>query len=327
MIILDREFVREHLTYEACIPLMRAAMTTLSRGETIQPLRSILKLADNHMFGVMPGAMGERGAFGAKLVSVFPENASLGRQSHQGAVLVFDAETGAPTGLVHAGEVTAIRTAAASAAATDALARPESERLAILGYGEQAGTHLEAISRVRPLNRVTVWGRSPVKAQAFAARMSKKTGLAVTALPTVLACVEDADIICTVTASQEPVLRHDWVGKGTHINLVGSSYAGPAEADNTLVAASRFFADYRPGVLAQGAEFLRAKEAGLITDTHIIAEIGEVFDGSADGRTSAADITIYKSLGHVVQDLASASYLLEQARKVGLTPLDFNGSH
>ncbi|AZU04695.1 ornithine cyclodeaminase/mu-crystallin family protein [Glycocaulis alkaliphilus] len=323
MIILDREFVRQHLTYEACIPLMRAAMIALSRGETIQPLRSILKLADGHMFGIMPGAMGESGSFGAKLVSVFPENASLGRQSHQGVVLVFDAETGAPTGLVQAGEVTAIRTAAASAAATDALARPDAASLAILGCGEQAGTHLEAISKVRELKRVTVWGRSLIKAQSFAARMSRKTGLAVTASPTVQACVEDAGIICTVTAAQEPILKRDWVSRGAHINLVGSSYAGPAEIDTPLVVASRFIADYRPGVLAQGAEFLRAKEAGLIGDNHIHAEIGEVFDGKAEGRANRDDITAYKSLGHVVQDLASAAFLLERAGQLGMKPVSF----
>lgn len=323
MIILDRDFVRQHLSYEACIPLMRAAMTALSRGETIQPLRSILKLADGHMFGIMPGAMGESGAFGAKLVSVFPENASKGRQSHQGAVLVFDAETGAPAGLIHAGEVTAIRTAAASAAATDALARPDAASLAILGCGEQAGTHLEAISKVRTLKRITVWGRSLIKAQSFAARISRQTGLTVIASPTVQACVEDAEIICTVTAAQEPILKRDWVSWGTHINLVGSSYAGPAEIDTPLVVASRFIADYRPGVLAQGAEFLRAKEASMIGDSHILAEIGEVFDGKAEGRTNAHDITAYKSLGHVVQDLASAEYLLDRAAELGVKPVSF----
>ncbi|HEX5377085.1 MAG TPA: hypothetical protein VFW47_00845, partial [Phenylobacterium sp.] len=150
MILIDREEVRERLTYEVCIPIVRRAMMALSAGETRQLLRSIIPLADGRMFGIMPGALGERAAFGAKLISVFPENFAKGIQSHQGVVVLFEAEGGAPVCIAHAGEVTAIRTAAASAVATDALARPDATRLAILGYGEQAETHLRALRHVRP---------------------------------------------------------------------------------------------------------------------------------------------------------------------------------
>ena len=156
MRVIGEDEVRKRLTYEVAIPIVRAAMIALSRGETRQHLRSIIPLAEGRMFGIMPGALGEQGAFGAKLISIFPENFALGQPSHQGVVVLFDPDSGAPVCVAHAGEVTAIRTAAASAVATDALARPDATRLAILGYGEQAQTHLRALRQVRPIDHVTV---------------------------------------------------------------------------------------------------------------------------------------------------------------------------
>ena len=312
MRVIGQDEVRARLTFEVCIPIMRQAMIAFSRGETRQLLRSIIPLDQGRMFGVMPGALGERACFGAKLVSVFPENFALGRQSHQGVVVLFDGESGVPICVAHAGEITAIRTAAASAAATDALARPEAHRLALLGYGEQARTHLRAISRVRALSDVRVWGRDFGRAQAFAAEMSVETGLRVRAVAGAQAAVEEADIICTLTSSKTPVLLGAWVAPGAHLNLVGSSYAGPVEVDHDLVLSARLIADSREGVLAQGAEVLAAKAAGLIDDAHVVGEIGEVFDGRLAGRQSPDQITAYKSLGHIVQDLASAQALMER---------------
>ena len=198
--------------------------------------------------------------------------------------------------------VTAIRTAAASAVATDALARPGAHRLAILGYGEQAATHARAIAAVRPISQVTVWGRSGERARTLAARMEDELGVAFSVAPTAREAVDEADIVCTVTAATEPILAGDWLAPGAHVNLVGSGHAGQAEADGELVARSLFIVDSREGVEAQGGEYLRAKAAGL--DVRIAAEIGEVLAGAAPGRRDAAEITVYKSLGHVVQDLA-----------------------
>jgi ornithine cyclodeaminase/alanine dehydrogenase-like protein (mu-crystallin family) len=314
MRFIDREEVARRLTYEMSIAIVRDAMIAFSRGETRQLLRSIIPLADGRLFGVMPGAMGvARAPFGAKLISVFPENFALGIQSHQGLVILFDPENGAPVCVVHAGEITAIRTAAASAVATDALARKDARRLAILGYGEQAATHARAISKVRDLASITIWGRSPERARAFAERMQADLALPVTSAGGVEDAVAEANIICTVTSATEPILKGAWVRPGTHLNLVGSSHAGPAEVDSDLVVRSRFIADSREGVLAQGAEFLRAKAAGLIGDDHIVAEIGQVLAGDIEGRRSAEEITVYKSLGHVVQDLATAWALYSQA--------------
>lgn len=314
MRVIDREEIHARLTYEVCIPLVRQAMIALSKGETRQLLRSIIPLAEGRMFGIMPGALGERAVFGAKLISVFPENFAKGLQSHQGVVVLFDGETGAPVCVAHAGEITAIRTAAASAVATDALARPEACRLAILGYGEQAATHVRAISRVRPLEAITVWGRDPARAQSFAEAIGAELGLPASAMPDARAAVAEADIVTTVTNAAEPILKGAWLAPGTHVNLVGSSFAGPVEVDNDLVVRSRFIADYREGVLAQGAEFLRAKAAGLVDDGHVVGEIGQVLAGDLAGRQSADQVTVYKSLGHVVQDLAAAKALYEDAR-------------
>jgi ornithine cyclodeaminase/alanine dehydrogenase-like protein (mu-crystallin family) len=317
LLVISREEVRQHLTQARCIPIVREAMVRLSRGETRQLPRSIIDLDAGRAFGQMPGAMGGDGTFGAKLISVYPENFEMGLQSHQGGVLLFDPASGAPVALVHAGEITAIRTAAASAVATDALARRDARRLTIMGYGEQARSHAEAIAQVRPLERIIIWGRRIERARALANDLQESLGVTAHAVAEARDAVADADIICAVTASSEPVLLGEWVRPGTHVNLVGSSRAGPVEADHALVLASRFFADHRAGVLLQGAEYLRARDAGLIDETHVLGEIGAVIDGALPGRTADVEITIYKSLGSIVQDLASGWALYQDALAMG----------
>ena len=312
MRFIDRDEVARRLTYEVCIPIVREAMIALSCGETKQLLRSIVPLSEGRFLGIMPGAMGAHEVFGAKLISVFQQNFARGIQSHQGLVILFDPESGAPVCAVHAGEITAIRTAAASAVATDALARKDARRLAILGYGEQAATHARAIRKVREIEWIRVWGRSAERARVFAERMQAELALPVIVTANAHEAVAEADIICTVTAASEPILKGEWVRPGTHVNVVGSGVAGPAEVDNDLVVRSRFIADSRESVLAQGAEFLRAKQAGLIGDDHIVAEIGQVLAGEVAGRRTEEEITVYKSLGHVVQDLTSAWALYSQ---------------
>ncbi len=311
MRMIDAAEVRTNLTYEVCIPAVRAAMIALSAGVTRQLLRSIMHFEDGRMFGVMPGAMGDTDVFGAKVLSVFPKNFEVGRPSHQGVILMFDPVSGELACVVEASTVTAIRTAAASAVATDALARPDARRLAILGYGDQAEAHVEAMGKVRDLETITVWGRSQDRAKAFAERMAAHARAPIHVAPSAEAAVSEADIVCTVTASAQPVLKGAWLAPGTHVNLVGSSFPGPSEVDSDLVVRSRFIADYREGILKQGAEFLIAKDAGLIGDDHIVAEIGQVLSGAVAGRQAADQLTVYKSIGHIVQDLASVQALLE----------------
>jgi ornithine cyclodeaminase len=204
--------------------------------------------------------------------------------------------------------VTRIRTACNSAVGTDALARPDAETLGVFGCGTQAEAHLLALPLVRPIRSVIVWGRDPSTARDFASRMSEATGLDVTATRDPREAAE-TDIVCTVTGATEPILMRDWVRPGTHVNAVGSSHAGPVEIDPELVRAANYFVEYRPSALAAAAEFIRAQELGLVGEDHIRAEIGEVLNGTEAGRERADDITLYKSLGHIVQDLAAARYI------------------
>lgn len=307
----DGPTVRERLDYRSCINAVREAMQALSAGETRQLLRGMIDLGPGRIFAQMPGALGEHAMFGAKMVSVFADPASPGQRRHRGLVLLFEPETGAPVALADAEEITHIRTAAASALATDVLARRDAETLLIVGTGAQARAHLHALPLVREFRRVLIWGRSPEKAQALAAEFP---ALACEAMEDIAAAVQQADVIATVTCASEPVLFGEWVRPGTHVNLVGSSYAGPVEVDSALVMKSRFLVDSRESALAAAAEFLVAREEGWVTDEHIAGEIGEVLLGRVAGRRNAREITIYKSLGHVVQDLAAAAWLYRSAR-------------
>lgn len=305
--IVTRDVLRRRLTMDRCIPAVRQAMIDLSAGRTRQTLRQIVPIADRGLFGVMQGALAPGAPFGAKVLSVFPQNVQSGGQSHQGVVILFDPMTGAPTHLVHAGELTAIRTAAASAVATEALARGDASRLAVLGTGEQARMHAAAICEVRAISRIAIWGRSPAKAQALAERLERSLSRPVRAFETVRDAVAEADIVCTTTAAADPILFSSDLGDGAHVNLVGSSRLGPREVDDALVARARFFADHRESVVSQGAEFVSAMRAGLVDESHILGEIGEVLAGAVAGRRADDDVTLYKSLGNIVQDLAGAA--------------------
>lgn len=307
------EHVRAALDYDGCIAAVRQAMADFSADGRPQPLRSIFEIAPARLFGLMPGTLAAPHGFGAKVLSVFADPAQPGRATHRGVVVLFDRDSGQVSCIADAGEVTEIRTAAASAVATDALARADARTLAVFGCGAQAASHIRALSRVRRLERILVWGRSAERAAHFAERMEREIGSAVMPVAEGREAAFAADIICTVTSSQTPVLLGEWVQRGTHVNIVGSSHPGPVEIDHALVQASRFIVDSRRSALAAAAEFLRAKEAGLVDDGHIAAEIGEVLLGRIQGRRSPDEVTVYKSLGHVVQDLAAVSYLHARA--------------
>ena len=314
------EEVRARLDYAGCIAAVRAAMTDFSAEGRPQPLRSIFEIAPARLFGLMPGALAAPHGFGAKVLSVFGDPAQPGRAAHRGIVVLFDRESGRVMCIADAAEVTEIRTAAASAVATDALARPDARILAVFGCGAQAASHIRALVRVRCLQEILVWGRSAERAAAFAGPMQHEVGIPVRAVAEGRDAARAADIICTVTGARTPVLLGEWLRPGTHVNAVGSSHAGPVEVDHALVRASRYIVDSRRSALAAAAEFLLAKEAGLIDDSHIVAEIGEVLLGRIPGRTSPQEITVYKSLGHIVQDLAAVSYLHARAGEGNLSP-------
>jgi len=306
------EEVRALLDYEGCICAVRDAMAEFTADGKPQPLRSIFEIAPAKAFGMMPGTLVAPQGFGAKVLSVFADPARPGRSAHRGVVVLFDRESGQLACIADAGEVTEIRTAAASAVATDALARRDARTLAIFGCGAQAASHIRALVRVRKLEGILVWGRSMERAAAFAGQMEREVGVTVSAVADGREAAA-ADIICTVTGSRTPVLLGEWVRPGTHVNAVGSSHPGPVEIDHALVKMSRYIADSRRSALAAAAEFLLAKEAGLIDDSHIVAELGEVLLGRVAGRRSTQEVTLYKSLGHIVQDLAAVSYLHARA--------------
>ncbi len=326
ILVLGRAEVRELLPMSECIDVMAEAMEATARRETLQPLRWIMALPgdDGAAMGTMPGYLGNLGRFGIKVVSVFPENFGTRYQSHQGAVLLFEREHGSLIAIMHAGEITAIRTAAASGLATRILSREDSSVLALLGYGEQAATHLRAMQEVRDVRRVKVWGRSRQRAERFAKAEGRRHAVDIEVSPSVREAVRGADLICTVTAAPDPILKGAWLPEGCHLNVVGSSVARFREVDTEAVARSRLYVDLKSMTLAEGGEYLRAVDEGAIDESHILGEIGQVLIGAKPGRRSASEITMYKSLGIPAEDLASAQHLYARARRTGLgTWVDF----
>lgn len=311
-LFMDASAVRAALSYRDCIAVMREAMAALSSGEVAQSLRSFLPVGDHGTFAMMPAVLPQ--GFGAKLVSVYPEPDNPGGRRHQGLVVLFDPESGAPVFVGDAEEITRIRTAAASAAATDALSRKDAEVLTVIGTGHQAKAHILALSAVRELKQVRLWGRNSDKAREMASVVTAGCQIKAVACETLEQACDGADIVCTVTAAREPFLGAAHIADGCHVNLVGSSGPATAEALPDLVAKGLFVGDHREHVLVHGGEFLRAKAGGLIDDSHFACEIGEVFAQRHPGRTDAQQITIYKSLGHATQDLACAAWLLSRNR-------------
>lgn len=305
----DSAAVHRLLDMPGCITAVRAAMAAFSTAGTPQPLRSITTLAPGKLFALMPGSLTAPDGMGAKVITAYTEPDRPGRSRHRGIVVLFDRDSGEPVALGDAEAITLIRTAAASAVATDALARPDARRAAIFGTGEQARSHVLAMAAIRPFEEIVVWGRSLAAAQALVADLAPQLAVPLRAEPDPQAAAAQADVICTVTGAQTPILLDAWVRDGTHLNIVGSSHAGPVEIDSPLVARARFIADSRASALAAAAEFLIAKEGGLIDDDHIAGEIGEVLNGTLTGRENPRQVTLYKSLGHIVQDLAALTYI------------------
>lgn len=317
--ILRGAEVRDLLPMAECVDLMQRTMIAVAERRVVPPLRSLMVMPDDRgMLGNMPGYLAEPECFGVKLVSMMPRNKPPECSSHPGLVLLFEAEHGRPVALLDAGEITAIRTAAASGLATRLLARPDAGDLALLGAGEQARSHLEAMRLVRALRRVRVWARDGDKAASFAKIEGARHRIAVETSATVQEAVAGADIICTVTKAREPILLGEWLSAGTHLNVVGSSVATATEIDTPAVATARFFVDCRNSTVHEAGDYLRALAAGAITPEHILGEIGEVANGSKIGRRSPLDVTLYKSLGIAPQDLAAAHHVLQKARAAGV---------
>jgi len=326
-LIIAQADVAELLVMDECIELMAGTLQALAEGDAQQPLRNVMWLpSKTGLLGMMPSSLGTAGVMGVKVISVFPGNQDTPYDAHQGAVLLFETGQGRLLAVVDASEVTAIRTAAVSGVATRRLSRSDAGDLAILGSGVQAGRHLEAMLLARTIRRVRVWSRNPEHGRAFAERESKRHGIPVEPIETARDAVADADLICCVTASGEPVLCGEWIAEGAHINAVGSCTPAARELDGSAVAGARLFVDRRESVLNESGDFLLAREEGLVTDDHIQAELGEVLVGQHPGRGSHEETTLFKSLGLAVEDLACADQVYRRAIESGVgTEVDLGG--
>jgi ornithine cyclodeaminase len=299
LLVLSASEVEELLTMEDCVAAMEDVLAALARGELYQPLRSVHRPPDGAGFiGLMPAhSASGRGTYSLKEIVVVPDNPTRGLDAHQGGVLLHDGETGELVALLNASPITAIRTAAVSAVATRALARPGARVVAIVGAGVQGKAHVEAMRAVLDEPEIRMWSRSSGGSAAD--------------------IVRGADVVCTCTNSREPVLRREWLAPGTHVNAVGA--IRPArELDAETVAATTLFVDRRESALNESAEYLVALEEGAIGPEHIRAELGEVLVGAHPGRTSDDELTLFKSMGLAVEDLAAAELVVRLARQRGV---------
>ncbi len=317
LILINKAALDELVSLQDAIAIVDAAMRDYSAGQVASPQRTVLNVNPATRMGVMPGTMPGQGRFGVKIVSLSSDAPKFGLYSHQGMMILFDDATGQPLCMVECHALTRLRTAAASAVATRALSRPDSKILTIIGNGDLAEPHIDAISAVRPIEQVIVWGRQRGKVEEFVQSLPAVLNQNITVTSDIRQAVGLADIICTVTSSSEPLIHGEWLKPGQHLNLVGSSVRGPREVDDDVVARGYYIADSRPHALSQGAELCHAIEQGKVKEDHLKGEIGEVLAGSVPGRTNREQITIYKSLGHTAQDISVANAALSRAAESG----------
>ena len=305
--VLDGQYVQEHLEMRDCVNVMEATLRQEASGGCKQYLRTAVPLPNGNILGLMPAWFDTY--FGVKALSVYPGNGSLGLPSHQGQILLFSSQSGEPIANVDADTVTQIRTGAVSAAASKALANADSTTLAILGCGAQGLSHARAILTQFPLKKIALWDRTPAKAGRLAAALPADVSVSVCS--TVQEAVADADIICTVTASKEPILKYEWVKPGAHINAVGACSPKARELDGALVAASSFYGDSIESVLHESGDYLIPLEEGLIGADHLKGTVGQVLTKAVPGRQSRDEITVFESLGMAVEDMAAAKHVYD----------------
>lgn len=317
MLILSHEEVSQLLTIKECIAVMREALLALANGNAYQPLRTIIRPPDAQgVMGLMPSYMSaERAAFGLKAICVLPGNPAKGLDSHQGGVLLFSAETGELLAIMNASAITAIRTAAVSGVATDALAPGGACDLALIGSGVQAHSHLAAMAEVRSLKRCRIASRRFAHAQNFCEELQKEFSFLLEPSETVEAALRGADLIVTTTTAREPIVKREWISAGAHLNLVGSSTAKTREVDGETMAAMSLFVDRRESTVNESGDYLLALRDGAIGPEHIRAELGEVLKGDHPGRASSEEITCFKSLGIGIEDLFAAEYVYRRAKE------------
>ncbi len=314
LLVLSEADIREVLDMESCIEAMEDVLAALARGELSMPLRFVVRPPGEQLLGLMPAhrAVPEP-LFSLKEVVIAPANGARGLDPHQGAVLLHDGETGVLRAVLNASTITEIRTAAVSALATKLLARPGARRVAILGAGVQARSHAVAMRTVIEDAELRVWSRTPAHAEALALESHA------TVCRTVEEALDGAEVVCTCTSAREPIVRRAWLGEGTHVNAVGSSIPTARELEADVVADSSLFVDRRESTVNESGDYLGAVREAGIGPEHIVAELGEILVGARAGRNDETELTLFKSLGLAVEDLAAAALCVERAgeRSVG----------
>ncbi len=319
MLLLNYDDVRRLLPMASCIEVVRQSLVALASGQVHQPLRTVVRPPQSAgLMALMPAHMsGPEPIFGFKAVSVFPDNPLLGKDAHQGVVLLVDPHTGEPSAVVNASTITMIRTAAASAVATDLLALPEAEELAVIGSGVQARAHILAMQCVRPIRRVRVVSRSAEHAHRLVAELTGQVKAELVVAASIEEALSGAEIVVTATNAAAPLVSRQWLAGGGHVNAIGSSIPTTRELDSATMAAGLLYTDRRESLLNESGDYLLAAAEGAIGPDNVRGELGELLIGTAPGRTSPSDITIFKSLGLAIEDLAAASYAVGQALESG----------
>jgi len=318
VLVIGERDVHELLPMRDCIDVMRRAFAGMATSRFVQPARIIAWQPDRTgAIAAMPAWLGEPLALGAKLISVFPQNRQAGMESHQGLVALFETQHGALRAILHAGAITAIRTAAVSGLATRLLANADAGILAILGSGTQARTHLQAMLEARRIRTVRVWSRNPENARAFAQQAASEHSSDVTAVDTVRNAVDGAEIVCTVTGSTAPILEGRWLADGAHVNAVGSSVPPFRELDTEAIVRGKLFVDSRESALREPDDIRVPLAEGAIQESDLLADLAQLASGQHPGRTSKTEITIFKSVGLAIEDLAAANAIYERALAEG----------
>lgn len=328
VLIVNQPEVRRLLPMNECIDVMAEALAALSRGEAQMPLRQVTWLAEKKSaVATMPAYMPKHESIGVKVITVFPGNLAAELDSHQGVVLLFEAKNGRLLAIMDASEITAIRTAAVSGVATRELALPDTPDLAIFGSGVQARTHLQAMMCVRKISRARVWSRNPDHARNFCRRYSEEYAIPIDAVAEAEEAANGADLICATTAANTPVIAGDWLKEGAHINAVGAYGPSNRELDSNTVVKSRMYVDRRESILHESGDFMIPYNEGAIAESHIVGELGDLLTGKIKGRTSNRQITLFKSMGIAVEDLACANYIYRKVlNEGGGTTIELGGA-
>jgi ornithine cyclodeaminase/alanine dehydrogenase-like protein (mu-crystallin family) len=323
VLVLSHDDVLAALPPVQCAEAMATVLAAHARGEAFMPLRSVMMPPGAEGFmGLMPGwrqaGEGAKASFGLKAICLMPGNPARGLDAHQGIVTLFDGEIGVPTAILDASAITEVRTAAVTAVATRLLAREDSRVLAILGAGVQAKAHLDSLLGVREFDSIRVYAPTEAHARRLVAR-APAGGPTVIVSASAQDAVRGADVVVTSTSSREPVLRREWLAPGTHVNAVGASSPTAREIDVETVAASALFCDSRESLRNEAGEYRLALEQGLISgEDHVRGELGEVLAGTRPGRRDPTELTLFRSLGLAVEDLAAAEHAVAGARRLGL---------